>query len=369
MFIYPIASTCPEQRSSAPASLSRSLAFTLIELLVAMTVSLLLLVVLMQVFSAATNTWQRSEAQIDAYREARGALQLMARDLSTTLQPTFVQADGTSNAANPLLPTLVLNRYPAAIPSRDASAEKINEEVYVLTSTVDQLQPGAASTPTPAPGATAAVRRSTDLCAVGYFCQWMPDIAASGAAQTRAPHAFALMRQYLNGAGTSTRIQAAVQSHGGAASLQTPLAFLDLFERASLVPGTATNSSSLGQATQLAAYVWDLKIRVDTNTVVTTDGESPPSAVDHGTPSPRAYDGSTSPYPASLPAYVEIRFKALSNTAGRRLEGNAAVSPSDWVAPAPGSPPSPFYAKFIAPSTQQFAVRVPLINSNPAPTP
>lgn len=362
-------------------------AFTLVEVVVAMSVSLLLIVALLQLFSATTTSWQRGEAQIDAFREARGALQSMARDISTTLQPSSVQADGTSNTAQPLLPTLVLNRYPDAAPPRDASAESINEEAYVLTSTMNLPTPTPSSSPgtlpTPPPS-TGGIQRQTDLCAVGYFCQWMPDIAPTTAAQARAPRAFALMRQYLNGDGTSARIQAGSLLHGGggtSATSQTPFSFLDLYERASLVPGASTGATTppVGTATQLAAYIWDLKFRIDTNTAVTTDGESPapPSAApgtpglptDHSTPKPRLYDGSTLPYPSTLPAYVEIRFKALSNNAGRRLEGNTSVSPKDWIAPASGTQPSAFYSQIVVPSTQQFVLRVPLLNANPAPTP
>ena len=97
-----------------PANLTR--AFTLIELLVATSVTILLVVVLVQVFNGASGTWRHSEAQVDAYREARGALQLMARDLSATLQASYAQAGGGADAASivttgPAMPTLVLQHY------------------------------------------------------------------------------------------------------------------------------------------------------------------------------------------------------------------------------------------------------------------
>ena len=324
---------------------------------------------MLQLFSAATTTWQRGEAQIDAFREARGALQLMARDLGTTIQLSLVQANGTITTANPLLPTLVLNRYPS--PSTlggdgTSSADSMNEEVYALTQTIDQPTPSPVPPPSPAP------QRPPGLCAVGYFCQWMPDLTATPEARRRAPSAFALMRQYLNGDGTSARIQAAVRNNGP----QTRLSFLQLFERTSLVPGSVPGTNPpTANATLLASYVWDLKFRIDTNTAVSGDGESPVSATDHsdfptptppGTPAPaRLYDGVSPPYPGSLPAYLEIRFKAMSNNASRRL-GGVIADRADWITPLPGKTGTPFYTKYVLSNAQQFVLRVPLINSNPS---
>ena len=110
--------------------------FTILELLVAMTVTLLLVVALMRVFAATATTWEHGEAQVDAYREARGALQIMARDLSATLQAAYEPpmgailspTDGTTTPVGALVPTLVLQRYNG---TPDAGPK--NEEVYCLT--------------------------------------------------------------------------------------------------------------------------------------------------------------------------------------------------------------------------------------------
>ena len=92
-----------------------------------MTVTLILVVALMRVFTATANTWQHGEAQVDAFREARGALQLMVRDLSATLQAASVPtptptppASGTTPTAaatGPLLPSLLLQRSPTGPPT------------------------------------------------------------------------------------------------------------------------------------------------------------------------------------------------------------------------------------------------------------
>ncbi len=336
-----------------------------------MVVSLLLIFVLLRVFTTATTSWQRGEAQVDAYREARGALQLMARDLSTTIHPVTTNLDGTTSSANPLLPTLVLNRHTAPEPPPPGGAATLNEEIYCLTNIINSATPVTASSSNPSPVQTMA----SETCAVGYFCQWLPDIAAPGAAATRAPHAFALMRQFLNSDGVSARLQ---QSAG----TTTPVAFLTLYARTSLVPGAAANTTPpAASSTQLAAYIWDLKFRIDTTQTATEDGEAAPTSggsptstdklppYDHSTP-PRVYDGQTAPYPSVLPSYVEIRFKALSTGAGRRLEGSS-LQADNWKIPASGdnSEQAQIYNRVILPNARQFVLRVPLINSNPLPNP
>ena len=289
-----------------------------------MTVTLLLVVALMQIFNAATNTWQHGEAQVDAYREARGALQLMARDLSATLQASYIPPKGAAlTAVPPVLPTLCLQHAPGY----DAGGGPINEEVYCLTNI-----PNAG-----------AISGMSSLCAVSYFCQWMPG-AANAPANT--PQAYALMRQALDSNGTFLRIQTA--------SGHNPVTFDDLF---------ATTTS----AVQLAAYIWDLRFRIDTdlNEQSVPDGNAP-SPPDHANV---LYRGDTGTYPTRLPAYVEIRFKALSDIAGRRLEGqNTNVTKSTWIDSDPNGL-SAAYRSIIQPNAQQFVLRVPLINATPLPTP
>lgn len=333
--------------------------------MVAMTVSLILIFVLLRVFTEATTSWQKGEAQADAFREARGALQLMARDLSTTITPVTVGVSGTTNAANPLLPTLVLGHNTAANPA--PGGEDLNEEAYCLTNIINSATPVAS--PSPSTGMPAVQTMASETCAVGYFCQWMPAIATQ-AAQKHAPTAFALMRQFLNSDGVSARLQ----SNSGTTPL---LAFSDptglgLYARNSLLPGTsAAATPPAADSTQLAAYIWDLKFRIPTTLATTTNNGTtlipPYDRVDAS--SARTYDGHTTPYPNVLPPYVEIRFKALSTGAGRRLEGNTQITPADWQTPTQGSAPSNNYRQYILPEARQFVLRVPLINSNPLPNP
>ncbi len=352
-----------------------------------MVVSLLVVFVLLRVFTTATTSWQRGEAQVDAYREARGALLFMARDLSTVVHPVVTKVDGgstypqppstyppppLSTYPQPLLPTLALAHYAsylAAEPPHGSDEDLVNEEVYCLTNIVNSTTPatpGAApspgANPTPAP-------MPSETCAVGYFCQWMPALANPNDpnAQKRAPHAFSLMRQFLNSDGVFQRMKA-LPSNGA------PLTFGQLFTRNSLMPGAApTTNPSAATSTPLAAYIWDLKFRLDTNLADKTDGTPTHAPTDHGDPNgnaadptkkQRVYDGATLPYPGVLPPYVEIRFKALSTGAGRRLEGNTNIQPSDWRETS-----SATYRTLILPNARQFVLRVPLLNSNPLPNP
>lgn len=315
--------------------------FTLVELLTATAVTLLLVVVLVRVFNGASGTWRHSEAQVDAYREARGALQLMARDLSATLAASYAQAGGGADPANanPAMPTLAFRRYSS---NTTPAGEPVNEEVYCLTNIPNH---GASS-----------------LCAVGYFCQWMADndMFPAGVGADQRPRAYALMRQSLDSNGTFKRMQAAASN--------PPLDFLKLYER-NLSSAPSSASPPVAVATPLAAYVWDVRFRIDTDLddSVIRDASDPSSqaAADHSSPVRYYYGASGQNHPPRLPPYVEIRFKALSSLAGRRLEGaSAGVTQSTW-----SNTDSSLYKQIIQPNYQQFVLRVPLLNGTQPPAP
>ena len=93
---------------------------------------------------------------------------------------------------------------------------------------------------------------------------------------------------------------------------------------------------------QLAAYIWDLRFRIDTDLNDQTDcarrrpAANAPDApnLDHSTRTCVTTAGRrqpTQPYPPRLPAYVEIRFKALSDLAGRGWQAaNTGVTKATW---------------------------------------
>jgi GxxExxY protein len=72
-----------------PALLSKkSSAFSLLELLVAVSVLSILLFILLNIVQGATSLWRTSENKVEAYREARAALQVMSSDLKNILPTT-----------------------------------------------------------------------------------------------------------------------------------------------------------------------------------------------------------------------------------------------------------------------------------------
>ena len=83
------------KQKSLPASLippailsKKSFAFSLLELLVAIAVLCILLVILLDIVQGATNLWRTSENKVEAYREARAALQIISSDLRHALAST-----------------------------------------------------------------------------------------------------------------------------------------------------------------------------------------------------------------------------------------------------------------------------------------
>lgn len=133
------------------------LAFTLVELLVSITITLVIVVVLFQVFAATARQWQTSDQRIDTFRDARAILQIMARDLS--------RADINGNAS-----MLMLADYFTVAPD-----PQFAKEAYAIT---------------PIPNAG-----KSSLCAVGYYC-----------AYDGATHAYSLRRLYKNSNVTYTAL-------------------------------------------------------------------------------------------------------------------------------------------------------------------
>ena len=293
-------------------------AFTLVELLVAMAVGTILLIFLFQLFNASVRAWRQGEDQAETYREARAALQLMVRDLGQTVAPLTgsVYASPTPTPGVPLsvvAPTLVLDYYDG----KPSNGDEINEEVYCLTTIPND---GASS-----------------LCAVGYLCQW----GANGHSK-----AYSLMRQYMgSGSATVPGLFERFKLHSGSARLS----FLDVYDR------TGTPKPSM---TEVASYIWDLQVRTPATL-------QDPSA----TPSYHKEATYSTGYANALPAYLEVRFKALSESAARQLEGNATIDRTTWNDATATN--SAIYRNIILPGTRQFSARVPLqsgsANSTPVP--
>ncbi len=113
-------------------------AFTMLELLVSMAVLSLLVVLLLSMVDNATKMWRLSENRVDAYREARAALNLIASDLASIY---------TSTNTN----FTYINRAPAAVPPTQSH---LDGKLFFVT-----------ALPVNAQGAN----QKSDLCTVGYF--------------------------------------------------------------------------------------------------------------------------------------------------------------------------------------------------------
>ena len=337
-----------------PIPAPRRTGFTLMELMVSMGVGVLLIVFLFQLFNATFSAWRSGEDQSDTYREARSAMQLMVRDIGQTAAfPTNPYASPwPSPSPTPgvgAVPVLVLDHHTKPDPQQLPDNGQINEELYCLTNS-------------PNTGVS-------NLCAVGYFWMWMPDLVPTGDPQyaqkyAAAPHAYALVRQFL-GSGrptTSTTTGAPGLFDCFQAVKGKPLLdFTDVYSRARppTIPDPAL-SPPVATGTQLASYIWDLQFRTP-DTLLTVGATNSPLNLAQPVQQDAARNTG---YANTLPAYIEIRFKALSARAGRKLEGNASVQPQTWNDSNAGSSA---YQQLITPGTRQFVARVPLGNASSVP--
>lgn len=118
-------------------------AFTLLELLVSMTILSLLLVLLLSMVDSATQLWRANENRVDAYREARAAINTIATDL-TGLQafsdPGFFATEADKDAPE--------------VRSAGSAAHMDGRLFFVTTLSTDQQESG---------------KNRSDLCTVGYF--------------------------------------------------------------------------------------------------------------------------------------------------------------------------------------------------------
>lgn len=131
---------------------------TLTELLVAISITAIIVVLLSRVFSAAATQWQTADQRTDAFRDARAALQIIARDL------------GRANVNGDAQMLTLSNNDPGG----------------------NYAQEAFAVTPIHNDG-------KSDLCAVGYYLVW-----------NDTAKAFTLKRLFKNSNTTVTSLQGAL---------------------------------------------------------------------------------------------------------------------------------------------------------------
>lgn len=195
------------------------LAFTIVELLVAAAITALIVVLLGTMFGSLSSTTQRANQRIDAFRDARSAMQMIERDFASVVRTQWEPdpfsnpppAPGTSQPrTRPSAYFALVSLYQDPVPG--------NKQIYGLIAAKNN-----------GPG---------DVCSVGYYCYWNP--------QT---YAYELRRFFRNSSATYTTLSGAT-TYAGAGAIYTPAPQDDV----------------------LAAYVWNLQITAydQSGTVINT---------------------------------------------------------------------------------------------------
>jgi prepilin-type N-terminal cleavage/methylation domain-containing protein len=188
--------------------------FTLAELLIATAITGLIIVLLGQIFSTASAMWRSGGERIDAFRDARAALQLMAADLARA---------------------------------------NINGDPQMLK--LDQIQSSADGSYTYAGEADAITLSKnagkSDLCTVEYYLLW-----------NDTTKTFSLMRLFRNSDATNGQVDKKGNTPTCTNGLTSPLNLTCLFTK------KLTNQDEAQEV--LAAPIWDLQIRPGTSDIPLT---------------------------------------------------------------------------------------------------
>src|SRR4029077_17868711 len=165
----------PDNRSLITDHRSRSrhsrAAFTLVELLIATGITVAIVLMLGLMLSLLMSTASHATQRVDAFRDARGALQMMERDLRN-----LVRTQWTTPTQPQTLPTA----YFALDNIYNTDPVAGNQQLYALVSAKTTASSG-------------------DVCAVGYYCRWDDQL-----------HAYTLRRFFRDSAATFTVMQGAV---------------------------------------------------------------------------------------------------------------------------------------------------------------
>jgi prepilin-type N-terminal cleavage/methylation domain-containing protein len=186
--------------------LKNSRAFTLVELLVAMSVTSLIVVGMLRLFMDGSVLWQRQNEKLDTFREARAALQVMARDFAGVRPAAGAPSD---------FPVLALEHHPEA-----EEEDKVNHELYALSAIRNQGR--------------------SDLCAIGYFCAW-----------DAGKNAFILRRQCTESTTTFALLKQALPA---GSPMLGPQPMQTVFAR--------PLAGEVQSVDDLASYIWDVKVEI-----------------------------------------------------------------------------------------------------------
>jgi type II secretory pathway pseudopilin PulG len=276
--------------------------FTLAELLIATGVTAGLVVMLGWMLGSLMRTSSHATSRVDAFRDARAALQMMERDLRNLVSNQWDNKTPPNPVTKPAAYFALDNRY--------ADPGAGNQQLYVLVA----ARPTASLTPCPTPPPPldscpyAGQLPIADICAVGYYCAW-------------DGHSYSLHRFFRDSCHTLCVIQ-------NATGYAADSALYDLSAP------DATNDV-------LAAYVWNLKITMynSSGAVITTY--------------PYICDPDVAT-PTQLPAAIEISFNAMSPQAARTVM-SVSSAPNDWMDTTTQN-----YQRLILPHVYQFRSRINL---------
>jgi len=283
--------------ASRRAEALRKGGFTLVELLIAAAITVVIVVMLGLMLGSLMSSASHASQRVDAFRDARAALQIMERDFANLVQTQwqpdpFANPTPTPGTLQPLtrpLPYLALKNI--------ADPTAANQEIYAVI--------GARNT------------GSGDVCLVGYYCSW-------------DGRAYSLRRFFRDSAAS----YAVLSSPSPLPSPVTYIPDSDLYTRhASPSPGPADDV--------VAQYVWNLRIAAyDANGNVLS----------------YPYTCDTSAVSATRPpAAIEISFNVMSPQAARTVM-SVSSSPADWDP----TTQTQTYQRLILPHKYEFRTRISL---------
>ena len=259
----------PDKKLGFTLPMPRERAFTLAELLIATGITVIMVLLLGAMLGSLMSTTSRANQRIDAFRDARAALQMMERDFANLVQtqwqpdPFASPAPGSTQPLTRPLPYLALKNI--------ADPTAANREIYGV---IGARNSGLG-----------------DVCLVGYYCSW-------------DGRAYSLRRFFRDSAAS----YAVLSSPSPLPSPATYIPDSDLYK--------PSPSPSPGPADDVVAqYVWNLRIAAyDANGNVLS----------------YPYTCDTSPVSATRPpAAIEISFNVMSPQAARTVM-SVSSSPADW---------------------------------------
>jgi len=296
--------TLPTRRERSTLRSRRAIAlseggFTLVELLIAAAITVVIVVMLGLMLGSLMSSASHASQRVDAFRDARAALQMMERDLSN-----LVCAQWNIQTSPVPTPVPVPVTRPAAYFALNKRWQDVANDPYSdpANGNPNRQMFGLIATKSSAPG---------DMCAVGFYCRWDTQL-----------HAYTLRRFFLDATTT-----------------------FNVFTSPAVTAANYASDSDLYAPSVndevLAAYVWNLNItmRDAAGNVINTY----PYICDPNTVTP-----------TSLPAAIEISFNAMSPQAARTVT-SVSSAPADWMDTTTQN-----YQRLVKPHAYEFRTRINL---------